>query len=144
MLCTAHVTYIKQVQRMACRLDQFCRIWTLLWGLGSQLLFELRNYLNSGHVNIPSMIEDKNENRMSFCDVNMVHEQGKFTTSANHQPTLSGIDTHFDSWLPSAYKIAMIHRFLYTCFHVFSDWTVSLRIGNRCLQEQYLSWELYQ
>ena len=49
---------------------------------------------------------------MSFRDVYIVREQSKFTTSAYHKTTFSGIYTHFNSFLPSTHKIDMIHILL--------------------------------
>ena len=37
--------------------------------------------------------------------------------------TLSRIYTHFRSFLPSTYKIGMIHTSLYRYFWIYSDWT---------------------
>ena len=45
---------------------------------------------------------------MSFLDVNVTREQGKFVTSVYRKPTFSGVYTHFDSFLPDTYKIGMI------------------------------------
>ena len=60
---------------------------------------------------------------MSFLDVNIIREQGKFTTSVYRKPTFSGIYTHFDSFLPSSNKIGLLHTLLYRCFRICSDWT---------------------
>ena len=59
---------------------------------------------------------------MSFPDVKIISEQGKITTSNHRKPSFSEIYTHFDSFLPSTYKIVMIHRLLYRCFWICSDW----------------------
>ena len=60
------------------------------------------SYLNSSHLNISFTIENEKDNRMSFLDVNIIHEKDKFTTSVYRKPTFSGIYTHFDSFLPSS------------------------------------------
>ena len=60
---------------------------------------------------------------MSFLDVNIIRELGKFTTSGYRKPTFSGIYTHFDSLLLSTYKLSMIPTLLYRCFQIWSDWT---------------------
>ena len=60
---------------------------------------------------------------MSFLDVNIIGHQGRFTTSVYCKPTFSGICTHFDSFLPSSYKIGLLHTLLYRCFRICSDWT---------------------
>ena len=65
----------------------------------------------------------KKDNIMSFLDVNIIREQGKLRTSVHRKQTFTGIYTHFDSFLPSTYKIGMIHTLLYRCFRISSDWT---------------------
>ena len=68
-------------------------------------------------------IENEKYNNISFVDLNITREQGKFTTSVCHKPTFSGIDNHFNDFLPSTYKIGMVHALLYRCLWIFSDWT---------------------
>ena len=59
---------------------------------------------------------------MSFLDVHIIPEQGKFTTSIYCKPTFSGIYTYFDRFLALTCKIAMIHKLRYRCFRICSDW----------------------
>ena len=58
---------------------------------------------------MPFTIETDQRNKISFLDVNVIREQGKFTTSVNRKPTFSGVYSHFDSFLPDTYKIGMIY-----------------------------------
>ena len=51
-------------------------------------------------------------NKISFLDVNVIREQGKFVTSAYRKPTFSGVYTHFDSFLPDTYKTGMIYSLI--------------------------------
>ena len=81
------------------------------------------SYLNSHHLNISLTIENENDNRMSFLDVNIIREKDKFITSVYSKPTFRGIYTHFDSFLPSSNKIGLLHTLLYRCFRICSDWT---------------------
>ena len=81
------------------------------------------SYLNSRHLNISLTMENEEDNRMSFLDVNIIREKDKFTTSVYRKPTFSGIYTHFDSFLPSSNKIGLLHTLLYRCFRICSDWT---------------------
>ena len=60
---------------------------------------------------------------MSFLDVDIIREQGKFTTSVYHKPTFRGIYTYFNSFLPSSYKIGLTHTLLYRCFWICSGWS---------------------
>ena len=58
---------------------------------------------------MPFTIETDQRNKISFLDVNVIREQGKFTTSVSQKPTFSGVYSHFDSCLPDTYKIGMIY-----------------------------------
>ena len=78
---------------------------------------------SSRHVNISFTVEKQKDNRMFFLDVNIIGEQEEFTTSVYRKSTFSGICIHFDGFLPSAYKIGMIHTLFYICFWICSYWT---------------------
>ena len=43
-------------------------------------LKRFQGYLNTCHFNISFTIENKKDNTMSFLDVNIIREQGKFST----------------------------------------------------------------
>ena len=62
-------------------------------------LKRFQSYLNFPHVNISFTIENKKDNRMSFLNINIIHEQGQFTTSIYRKSTFSGIYTHFRQFL---------------------------------------------
>ena len=49
---------------------------------------------------------------VSFLDINVIREQGKFVTSAYRKPTFSGTYIHFESFLPDTYKIGMIYTLM--------------------------------
>ena len=88
-----------------------------------EYLKRFQSYLNSCHVNICFIIENENDNRISFLDVDITCEQGKFTASVYRKPTFSGIYIHFYSFLPSTYNIGMIHTLVFRCFGNCSCWT---------------------
>ena len=41
-------------------------------------------------------VETEQNNKISFLDVNTIHEQGKFITNVYDKPTVSGLYIHFD------------------------------------------------
>ena len=61
-------------------------------------------------------METEKENKLSFLDVEVIREQGKFTTTVYRKPTFSGVYSNFESFLPSVYKFGR-------CFRVCSNWT---------------------
>ena len=48
-------------------------------------------------------METEKENNLSFLDVEIVHEQGKFTTTIYQKPTVSGVYGNLESFLPMVY-----------------------------------------
>ena len=60
---------------------------------------------------------------MSFLDIEVSPQQGKFVTTVYRKPTFSGMYTHFDSFLPQVYKVGMINTLAYRCFKISSHWT---------------------
>ena len=69
-------------------------------------------------------IETEQNNKISFLDINVFHEQGKFITSAYRKPTFTGVYTHFDSFIPDTYKIGMIYTLVNRCFRICSSWSM--------------------
>ena len=81
--------------------------------------------------------ERKKQNRMSFQDIAIIHENKTFTTSVYRKPTVSGVYTHFDSFLPSTYKFGAVYTLAYRCFRICSSWT-KLQNELVCLKENFL------
>ena len=69
-------------------------------------------------------IETEQSNKISFLNVNVIREQGKFVTSVYRKPTFSGVYTHFDSFLPDTYKISMINTLINKSFRICSNWSM--------------------
>ena len=74
-------------------------------------LKRFQSYLNSCHVNVIKKmsftIETEQNNKISL-DVNVICEQGKFT-SVYRKPTFGSVYTHFDRFLSNTYKIGMVY-----------------------------------
>ena len=68
-------------------------------------------------------METEKENKLSFLDVEVIREQGKFTTTVYRKPTFSGVYSNFESFLPSVYKFGMVYTLVYRCFRISSNWT---------------------
>ena len=63
-----------------------------------------QDFLNSCRINMSFSMETEKENKLSFLDVEVIREQGKFTTIVYRKPTFSGVYSNFESFLPSVYK----------------------------------------
>ena len=60
-------------------------------------------------------IETEQNNKMSFLNVNVIREQGKFITSVYRKPIFSGVYTHSDSFLPDTYYIGFGYALVSQC-----------------------------
>ena len=69
-------------------------------------------------------METEQNNKISFLDVNVIHESGKFITRVYQKPTFSGVYTRCDSFLPDSCKIGMISTLVNRCFQICSSWSI--------------------
>ena len=67
--------------------------------------------------------EQEKNGKLSFLDVKVSREKGKFVTTVYRKPTFSGVCTYFESFLPTVYKFGMVYALAYCCFKISSDWT---------------------
>ena len=85
-------------------------------------LSKFHAYLNTSHPNTSFSFEQEINDKLSFLDVEVSCQQGKFVTSVYRKPTFSSVYTHFDSFLPEVYKVGMTYSLAYRCFKICSDW----------------------
>ena len=58
-------------------------------------------------------METEKENKLSFLDVEIIHKQGKFTTTAYRKLTFSGVYSNFERILSSVCKFVMVYTLVY-------------------------------
>ena len=56
-------------------------------------------------------METEKENKLSFLDVEVIREKGKFTTTIYRKSPFSCVYSNFESFLPSVYKFGMVYTF---------------------------------
>ena len=86
-------------------------------------LSKFHAYLNTCHLNMFRSIEWEVNGNLSCVDVEISRQQGKLATKAYRKPILSGVYTHFSSFLPTVHKVGTIHTLVYQCFKICSNWT---------------------
>ena len=86
-------------------------------------LSKFRDYFNTRHSNMSFSFEPEKNGKLSFLDVEVSREKGKFVTTVYRKPTFSDVYTHFESFLPTVYKFGMVYTLVYRCFEICSDWT---------------------
>ena len=82
-----------------------------------------QEFLNSRHINMSFAMQTERQNNFSFLDIEVIREQGKFSTTIYCKPTFSGVHCNFESFLPSVYKFGMVYTLVHKCFLICSDWT---------------------
>ena len=82
-----------------------------------------QEFLNSRHINMSFSMQTEKQNKFSFLDIEVIREQGKFSTTIYRKPTFSGVYCNFESFLPSVYKFGMVYTLVHRCFRICSDWT---------------------
>ena len=81
------------------------------------------DYFNTCHPNMSFFFEKEKNGKLSFLDVEVSREKGKFVTTVYRKPTFSGVYINFESFLSTVYKYGMVYTVAYRCFEICSDWT---------------------
>ena len=79
-------------------------------------------YINSRHKNMSFTFEEENEGRLAFLEVLITRSGGSFLTSVYRKPTFSGLYSHYESFMPSSYKVGLIYTLLHRAFTLCSTW----------------------
>ena len=66
-------------------------------------------------------METEKENKLSFLDVDIIREEGKFTTTIYWKPTFSGVYSNFERFLTSVYKFGMVYTSVYIDVFAFAQ-----------------------
>ena len=66
-------------------------------------------------------MKTEKESKLSFLDVEIIREQGTFTTTIYRKPTFSGANSNYESFLPSVYKFGMVYTLVYRCFRICAN-----------------------
>ena len=82
---------------------------------------KFKKYLSSKHPNTKFSLEKENDGRLSFSDINIFPEKGKFIANVYRKKTFSSVYTNFNSFIPETYKTGSIESLLFPCFNLCSD-----------------------
>ena len=58
------------------------------------------------------VIQTRKNGKLSFLDIEVSREKGKFVTNAYKKPTFCCMYTHFENFLPTVYKFGMVYTYL--------------------------------
>ena len=82
---------------------------------------KFKKYLSSKHPNIKFSLEKENDGRLSFLDINIFREKGKFVTNVYRKKTFNGVYTNFNSFIPETFKTGLMASLLFRCFNLCSE-----------------------
>ena len=82
---------------------------------------KFKKYLFSKHPSMKFSLEKENDDHLSFSDINIFREKGKFVTNVYRKKNFSGVYTNFNSFIPEIYKTGLIESLLFRCFNLSSD-----------------------
>ena len=80
------------------------------------------NYMNSKQRNIKFTVKREENNSLSFLDIKIFRDYGKFQTSVYRKPTFSGVLTNFERFLPISYKYNLVSTLLCRGFMIYSSY----------------------
>ena len=81
---------------------------------------KFKKYISSKHPNINFSLEKENYSRLSFLNISIFREKGKFV-SVYRKKTFSGVYTNFNSFIPETYKTGLIKSLLFRYFSLCSN-----------------------
>ena len=70
-------------------------------------------YFNTCYPNMYFSYEQEVNGKLSFLDLEVSRKQGKFVTTVYRKPFFNGVYTHFDSFLPTDYRVDAIYTLDY-------------------------------
>ena len=80
-----------------------------------------RENMSSKHQNINFTVKKENVSSLSFLDVKICREKGKFITSVYRKPLFSGVFTSYESFIPTYQKRGLLHTLLHRSFSICCD-----------------------
>ena len=92
----------------------------MIFSFSSNRLNTSRNFVT---VIISFSFEQEKNEKLSFLDIEVSREKGKFVTTVYRKSTFNGAYAHFESFLLTIYKFGMVCTLDYRCFKTCSDWT---------------------
>ena len=85
-------------------------------------LSKFLNHMNSKHRNIKITVVREENNPLSFLDIKMFRDGGKFQTSVYRKFTFCGVLTSFESFLPISYNYNLVSTLIHRGFVIFSSY----------------------
>ena len=82
------------------------------------------NFLTVSIKSIKFILEKESNKFLSFLDVLIKNKGNRFSTSVYRKKTSVGLFTHFNSFTPISYKIALVRFLIYRAFKISSSYII--------------------
>ena len=79
-------------------------------------------YLNSLHPSIKFTMECEEDEKLAFLDLLIIKSNGNVELTVYRKPTHSGVFTHFSSFIPHRYKVALVKTLICRSYRHCSSW----------------------
>ena len=79
-------------------------------------------YLNSLHPNIKFTMECEEDEKLAFLDLLIMKSNDNIELTIYRKPTHSGVFTHFTSFIPHHYKVALVKTLICRAYRHCSSW----------------------
>ena len=99
---------------------------------------KFHDYCNQIHPNIKFTTENEENGKLSFLDVTVMKEDGRFNTSVYRKPSFTGKGTNFFSFIFQKYKLCAIKTLLYRAYKISST-AFQFQIEIKFLRNYFLS-----
>jgi putative heme iron utilization protein len=83
-----------------------------------------KTYFNTKHINIKFTSEIEIEGKLPFLDMQIDRNGSVMTTSIYRKSTFTGVYSHFQSFLPSVYKMGLLSTLLFRYFSICSTYAL--------------------
>ena len=103
-----------------------------------------KTYFNTKHINIKFTSKIEIEGKLSFLDMQIDRNGSVMTTSIYRKSTFTGVYSHFQSFLPSVYKMGLLSTLLFRYFSICSTYALFhlevVKFKEIFLRNGYPSW----
>ena len=79
-------------------------------------------YLNNLHPNIKFTMECEEDEKLAFLDLLIMKSNDNIVLTIYRKPTHSGVFTHFTSFIPHHYKVALVKTLICRAYRHCSSW----------------------
>ena len=118
-LCGINVSKIALIVQILYSIDGMLMTYLLFSSFDH--VEKLQEYLSPKHPNTNFPFEKENDGRLSFLDIKIVREKGKFITNVYRKKGFSIVYTNSNNLMPETCKTGLIKSLIFQCYSLCVD-----------------------